>query len=69
MALGGTPNDAKRLSISRQASPTSMSKLTEPLETKVTLPLLPLPKTEICRAIGDLRRQYTEKYARGVAPV
>jgi hypothetical protein len=61
MALGGMPNDPRRLSISRHASPTSMSKLTEPFETKVTLPLLPLPKTEICRAIGCLRRQYTEE--------
>jgi hypothetical protein len=61
MALGGKPNDPRRLSISRHVSPTSMSKLTEPFETKVTLPLLPLPKTEICRAIGCLRRQYTEE--------
>lgn len=61
IVLGGTPKVASRLSISRQVSPASMRRFAEPLETNVTLPLLPLPRTDICRAMGDLRQQYTDR--------
>jgi hypothetical protein len=61
MALGGIPKVASLFSISRQASPASMRIFAEPLETNVTLPLLPLPRTDICRAMGDLRQQYTDR--------
>ena len=66
MALGEIPKVASRRSISRQVSPASRRIFVEPLETNVTLPLLPLPRTDICKAMGDLRQQYTDRGPRTV---
>ncbi len=54
MELGKTPMEAKRRSSSLQVRPASTRTFSVPSETKVTLPLLPLPSTEIRRPMTNL---------------